>query len=110
MNSQGSFRRNNVGRLAKGLHVPGRSASYPLNMPRLTLLLLLSCITALSAHAAVIRGTVTEQRTGYILSRADVTLEQVPNIGQPNRTARTRENGQFVFSNVGAGSYLLKVT
>ncbi len=79
-------------------------------MPRPTLLLLLSCITALSAQAAVIRGTVTEQRTGYILSRADVTLEQVPNIGQPIRTARTRENGQFSFGMVPPGSYLLKVT
>src|SRR5690348_4096714 len=71
--------------------------------------LLMFVVICAGAQAAVIRGTVTEQRTGYILSRAEVTLEAVPNIGQQNRTARTRENGQFVFS-VGPGDYLLKVT
>ena len=62
------------------------------------------------ARAATIRGTVTEQRTGYILSRAEVTLEGVPNVGQENRNSRTRENGQFVFGSVSPGDYLLKVT
>jgi hypothetical protein len=71
--------------------------------------ILLLCITALSAHAGVIRGIVTEQRTGYVLSRAQVTLEALPGTAQQMRTARTGENGQFAFV-VPAGSYLLKAT
>ncbi|HEX4138094.1 MAG TPA: carboxypeptidase-like regulatory domain-containing protein [Bryobacteraceae bacterium] len=79
-------------------------------MPRFTVSFFLIGISALSSHAAVIRGTVTEQRTGYVLSRTAVTLEPVPSAGQQVRTARTGQNGQFVFGNVTAGSYLLKAS
>jgi len=79
-------------------------------MARLTASLLLSGITALSAHAAVLQGTVTERRTGYVMSGATLTLEPVPALGRPVRTVRSSENGQFVFDSLAAGSYLLKAT
>src|SRR5580698_9132507 len=79
-------------------------------MARLPISLLLGGIAALSAHGAVIRGTAVEQRTGYILSRTTVTLDPIPNAGQQIRTTRTGENGQFAFSNLPAGAYVLKAS
>lgn len=79
-------------------------------MYRVTRAALLSGVAAITLHAAVIRGTVMEERTGYILARAEVTLEPIPNAGQEVRTVRTRENGQFVFANLASGSYLVKAS
>ena len=70
----------------------------------------MSVIAAVSAHAAVIRGTAVEQRTGYILSRTIVTLDPIPNAGQQVRSIRTGENGQFTFANVPPGAYVLQAS
>lgn len=77
-------------------------------MCRPTTAILLGTIAAFSVHGAAIRGTVTEQRTGYVLSKAEVTLEPVLSAGQQVRTTRTGENGQFVFRDLPGGAYVLK--
>ena len=72
--------------------------------------LLLLAITAGYADGAIIRGTVVEKRTNYSLSRASVTLETVPAVGDQARTARTNETGQFEFANLPAGAYIIKAS
>jgi hypothetical protein len=64
--------------------------------------------TALSA--AVIRGTIVENRTGKPLSRASVVL--VPIAGTPGSqvAARTNNFGGFEFQSLTGGSYVLKAS
>jgi hypothetical protein len=66
--------------------------------PAITLLLL--ALAAPAMPAAVIRGLVVENRTGYSVSRATVTLQPIPSAGQAPRTARTGDAGEFAFGNV----------
>ena len=72
--------------------------------------LLLFAVAALPAPAAIIRGVAIEKRTGYRLSRVALTLEPIPLAGQQVRTFRTGENGQFTFSGLPGGAYLLRAT
>jgi hypothetical protein len=61
-------------------------------------------------HAAVIRGTVVEKRSGYGLSRATVTIEPINAPGQAPRAAHAGETGVFEFDGLSAGSYLIRAT
>lgn len=65
-------------------------------------------VFAAVGHAGLIRGTVVEKRTGYVLSRAIVSIQPV-GPGQAERTVRTNESGRFEFG-VGPGAYVVKVT
>jgi hypothetical protein len=67
-------------------------------------------LSATCASGAVIRGTVVEKRTNYSLSRATITLQPIPAGGQEIRSTRSNEAGNFEFSNLPAGTYLLKAT
>jgi len=76
--------------------------------PGVTLLLL--AVAAPAMQGAVIRGLVVENRTGYSVSHATVTLQPIPSAGQAPRTARTSDSGEFAFGNVSPGAYLLKAS
>jgi hypothetical protein len=67
-------------------------------------------LAAVSLHAAVIRGIVVENMTGYSLARSQVTLHM---IGTPSETAvsaRTNESGAFEFTGLAAGAYIVKAS
>jgi large repetitive protein len=68
---------------------------------------LLLALAANTLHAALIQGTVVENRTGHPLARANVVLEPVTGSGGTRRVLRTNLNGNFQFPSVPAGSYLL---
>ena len=79
-------------------------------MAKPAITLLPFALAAPAMHAAVIRGLVVENRTGYSLSRATVTLQPIPSAGQAPRAVRTGDSGEFAFGNVGAGAYLIKAS
>jgi hypothetical protein len=68
------------------------------------LLLALSCV---SFHAAAIRGTVVEKQSGKPLARALVVIHPVAGSQGATASARTNPNGQFEFTELPAGSYLV---
>lgn len=76
-------------------------------MPRLVLLLALAT-TALSA--AVIRGTIVENRTGKPLSRVSVVLQPIAGTPGSPATLRTNNFGGFEFQSLAGGSYVLKAS
>jgi hypothetical protein len=76
--------------------------------PAITLLLL--AVAASAMQAAVIRGLVVENRTGYSVSHATVTLQPIPSGGQAPRTVRTGDSGEFAFGSVSLGAYLIKAS
>jgi hypothetical protein len=76
--------------------------------PAFTLLVL--AVAASAMQAAVIRGLVVENRTGYSVSSATVTLQSIPSAGQAPRIARTGDSGEFAFGNVSPGAYLIKAS
>ena len=67
-------------------------------------------LAACSLHAAVIRGTVVEHRTGKFLARAVVVVEPVA--GTPGTTVsmRTNVSGIFDFSSLAPGTYVVKIS
>lgn len=65
-------------------------------------------VFAVTGQAGLIRGTVVEKRTGYVLSRATVSIQPV-GPGQAERTVRTGDTGRFEFP-VGTGAYVVKAT
>jgi hypothetical protein len=75
----------------------------------MTRALALLTLAAASLHAAVIRGTVVENFTGKLLTRALVVLQPLGATPGEERTARTGRLGGFEF-NVPAGVYLLKAS
>ena len=72
------------------------------------MLLLALATTALSA--AVIRGTIVENRTGKPLSRAVVVLQPIAGTPGSPATMRTNNFGGFEFQSLAGGSYVLKAT
>jgi hypothetical protein len=70
----------------------------------------LLALLAGALDAAVIRGTVVENRTGQPLSRATVTLEPVPGSAGAKMTAHTNRFGFFEFAGEPAGIYLLQAS
>lgn len=70
---------------------------------------LLLPLAAASLQAAVIRGTVVEKMTGYLLSRAVVTLQPIGAPDQATRVIRSTDTGQFEFPELDPGSYLITV-
>ncbi len=67
-------------------------------------------LVAVSLQAAVIRGIVVENLTGYSLSRSLVNLHM---IGAPSDSAvsvRTSESGGFEFTNLAAGAYIVRAS
>jgi hypothetical protein len=67
-------------------------------------------LVAVSLHAAVIRGIVVENTSGYALSRSLVTLHM---IGMPSDAAvsvRTSESGAFEFPNLIPGAYIVRAS
>lgn len=61
-------------------------------------------------HAGVIRGTVLENQTSKPLSRAQVVLEPVAGTAGGAHSARTDRSGNFAFSSLPAGAYVLKAS
>src|SRR4051794_5058766 len=72
--------------------------------------LLLALIAVAGAPAAVVRGTVVENFTGKLLSRAVVVLESMPGTPGGVRTMRTTRLGAFEFESLAAGAYVLKAS
>jgi hypothetical protein len=68
------------------------------------------CFHAAPARAAVVRGAVIDDETGAPLARTSVTLAPLP--GQEIRpvTARVTEHGEFAFTRVPLGWYIVRVT
>lgn len=71
---------------------------------------LAAILAAASLHAAVIRGTVVENYTGKLLTRALVVLQPLGGTPGQERTARTGRLGAFEFNEVPGGAYVLKVS
>jgi hypothetical protein len=65
---------------------------------------------AASLPAASIRGTVSEYQTSRLLARALVTLEPVYGTPGEARSVRTDRYGNFEFSSLPAGAYLVTAT
>ena len=65
---------------------------------------ILLVLAAATLHAAEIRGTVVENRSGYPLARASVTID-MPGKKPSSRTAQTNASGIFEFKDLGAGTY-----
>jgi hypothetical protein len=76
----------------------------------MTRALLLTLVAAMPAAAAAVRGTVVENYTGKLLSRALVVLEAMPGTPGGVRTVRTNRFGAFGFSELAAGVYVLKAS
>src|SRR5215216_3266949 len=72
-----------------------------------SVLLLLAFAAANCTQAATIRGIVLDQYTGRPLARSIVTLESIQGYGSPKTSVRTGSTGQFVFTSLNAGAYLL---
>ena len=66
-------------------------------------------LAAAISEAATIRGVVLDHNTGRPLGRTLVTLEMIQANGVAKVAVRTAGNGQFVFSPLNAGAYLLSV-
>ena len=75
-------------------------------MPRSVLLLLIALATN-CAQAAAIRGVVLDHYTGRPLARTVVTLESIQGYGSAKTSLRTGSTGQFVFTQLNPGAYLL---
>lgn len=73
-----------------------------------TCLLLLAAATPVSA--AVIRGSVVENMTGYSLSRALVTVQMIGGASDEALSTRTTESGGFEFSKLPAGAYIVRAS
>ena len=76
-------------------------------MSRLVFLLVLAA-TALSA--AVIRGTIVENRTGKPLSRVAVVLQPIAGTPGSQAAVRTNSFGGFEFTPLAGGAYVLKAS
>jgi hypothetical protein len=61
-------------------------------------------------EAAVIRGIVVENMTGYSLSRSLVTLHMVGTPSDSAVSVRTSESGAFEFMNLAAGAYIVRAS
>jgi hypothetical protein len=72
--------------------------------------LLVLMIAAVSAHAAVIRGSVVENLTSKPLSRTVVVLKPVAGTPGEERSMRANSLGGFEFDSLAAGSYLLQAS
>lgn len=72
--------------------------------------LLLSILAAAASPAAVIRGTVVENFTGKLLTRALVILQPMQGTPGGERTMRTDRLGGFSFDALPAGVYVLKAS
>jgi hypothetical protein len=64
-------------------------------------------LAAVTLHAATIRGTVADSQTGRLLSRRLVSLEPVNGTPATVRSVRTDRYGNFEFSSLFAGAYLV---
>ena len=73
-----------------------------------TCLLLLAA--TLPGRAAVIRGSVVENMTGYLLSRALVTVQLIGGASDEALSARTTESGGFEFGKLPAGAYIVRAS
>jgi Carboxypeptidase regulatory-like domain len=72
--------------------------------------ILLLALAAISAQAAVIRGSVVENLTGKPLARAVVVLQPIEGTPGDRRSLRATSLGGFEFDNLAAGSYVLKAS
>jgi Carboxypeptidase regulatory-like domain len=67
-------------------------------------LLLVWCITL---HAAAIRGVVVEDAGGRPLARSLVVVQPIAGTGAPLQSVRSNHDGQFEFTSLPAGAYLV---
>ena len=64
-------------------------------------------LAAASLPAAVIRGSVVEKMTGYLLARSVVSLRPIGAADQSTISVRTTDGGEFEFPQLDPGSYLI---
>jgi len=72
-------------------------------------------LAAVSLHAgllqaAVIRGIVVENMTGYSLARSQVTLHMIGTPSDAAVSVRSAESGGFEFTNLAAGAYIVRAS
>jgi Carboxypeptidase regulatory-like domain len=67
-------------------------------------------LAAVSLQAAVIRGIVVENISGYSLSRSLVTLHMIGTPSDAAVSVRTSESGAFEFTNLVAGAYIVRAS
>ena len=72
--------------------------------------LLLGFLALAAAHGAVIRGVVIDHYSGRPLQRALVTLRPVGGRAQSQLATRSARSGQFTFSPLPAGAYLISIS
>ena len=65
---------------------------------------------ASSLEAAVIRGIVVENMSGYSLARSLVTLHMIGTASDAAVSLRTSESGAFEFTNLVAGAYIVRAS
>ncbi len=65
---------------------------------------------AVTLQAAVIRGIVVENMTGYSLSRSLVTLRMIGTPSDAAVSVRTSESGAFEFTNLVSGAYIVRAS
>lgn len=71
---------------------------------------LLFLLAVTSLRAAVIRGSVVENMTGYSLSRTLVTVQLIGGPSDDAVSARTNDTGGFEFSRLPAGAYIVRAS
>jgi hypothetical protein len=76
----------------------------------LTRLVFLMAVATTVLSAAVIRGTIVENRTGKPLSRVSVVLQPIAGTPGNQATVRTNNFGGFEFQSLAGGAYVLKAS
>jgi hypothetical protein len=67
-------------------------------------------LAAAAVQAAVIRGVVVENSSGKALARAQIVIAPLPGTPGQNRAIRTNTYGNFEFSGLPAGAYLVNAS
>jgi hypothetical protein len=68
------------------------------------------CLLAHSAHAATVQGAIFDEETQNPLARTTVTLTPLPGTTAPVVTQLANEHGQYSFTNVPPGWYLIRTS
>lgn len=72
--------------------------------------ILLFLLAAASLPAAVIRGSVIENMTGYALARALVTVQMIGGPSDAAISSRTTDAGGFEFASLPEGAYIVRAS
>ncbi len=73
-------------------------------------LLLIVLALAWCTHAATVQGVIFDEETQNLMARTHVSLVPLPGTSGTNATQLTNDHGQYVFTNVKAGWYLVRAS